>query len=69
MVSLRFLAWHFLGEVIQSDTHDSAEDARAALALYRKYEELKASRRLEKALEDLYDLGSKLQWKVNGSDK
>lgn len=55
--------------VIQSDTHDSAEDARSALQLFRKYEELKASGKLEKALEDLYDLGKKLQWKVNGSDK
>jgi PAB-dependent poly(A)-specific ribonuclease subunit 2 len=55
--------------MIQSDTHDSAEDARAALALYRKYEELKASGELEKALEDLYEVGKRIQWKVPGSDK
>jgi len=55
--------------MIQSDTHDSAEDARAALALFRKYEELKASGELEQALEDLYEVGKKLQWKVPGNEK
>lgn len=55
--------------MIQSETHDSAEDARAALSLFRKYEELKEFGNLDQAIEELYEVGSRLQWKVNGSDK
>lgn len=36
------------GIVIQSEVHDSIEDARTALQLFRKYEELKKSGQLEK---------------------
>lgn len=56
--------------VIQADTHDSIEDARAALALYRKYVELQKTGQLEEALIDLYEAGKKAQWKVpNECDK
>jgi PAB-dependent poly(A)-specific ribonuclease subunit 2 len=54
----------FPGIVIQSEVHDSTEDARTALLLFRKYEELKSTGKLEKALEELYEAGKRAQWKV-----
>nr|CAB3264643.1 PAB-dependent poly(A)-specific ribonuclease subunit PAN2 [Phallusia mammillata] len=68
-ISLRFLAWYFLGEKIQKDMHDSIEDARTALKLYKKYLELtdhgkNMSEFTQNILNKLYEEGRRLEWKV-----
>uniref|UniRef100_A0A8C7FUN3 Poly(A) specific ribonuclease subunit PAN2 n=1 Tax=Oncorhynchus kisutch TaxID=8019 RepID=A0A8C7FUN3_ONCKI len=74
MISLRFLAWYFLGKSLYSFTtvrHDSIEDARTALALYRKYLELSCGGAIDevrKVLKGLYEKGRKLDWKVPDCD-
>ena len=46
------------------DTHDSIEDARTALALYRKYLELEASGLVDETINRLYDIGFETNWEV-----
>ncbi|RIA93213.1 ubiquitin carboxyl-terminal hydrolase-domain-containing protein [Glomus cerebriforme] len=62
-ISLRFLAWYLLNQNIQTDTHDSIEDARTALSIYKKYLQFKSEGRFEKVLEDIYNEGRKYNWK------
>ncbi|XP_075055645.1 PAN2-PAN3 deadenylation complex catalytic subunit PAN2 isoform X2 [Mixophyes fleayi] len=68
MISLRYLAWYFLDLKIQGETHDSIEDARTALQLYRKYLELSRNGTepdlFRKVLKSLYEKGRKMDWKV-----
>ncbi|KAI9469074.1 MAG: ubiquitin carboxyl-terminal hydrolase-domain-containing protein [Benjaminiella poitrasii] len=61
-ISLRFLAWHLLQQDIQSETHDSIEDARTALVLYKKYLEYKKDGTFGQVLEDVYEAGHKANW-------
>ena len=65
-ISLKFLAWFFLNMYIQKESHDSCEDARTALLLYRKYQELKARGPgvVEEMLQELYESGRRYNWKV-----
>ena len=64
MVSLKFLAWHFLDRKIQGTTHDSIEDAVTALALYKKYLALKEESTLIPELQKLYEKGKECNWKM-----
>ena len=57
-----------LGIKIQSETHDSIEDAKTALSLYRKFEELMELNRVNAAIEELYDAGRNSGWEVPGSE-
>lgn len=58
-LSLRFLSWFVLHENIQTDTHDSIEDARSALMLYTAYEDFEAQGILDEKLDELYREGRK----------
>ncbi|KIW04435.1 hypothetical protein, variant 1 [Verruconis gallopava] len=65
-LSLRFLAWLLLKEDIQIETHDSVEDARTALKLWRKYEDYRRENTLEEKLEWIYRRGAETRFKVPG---
>jgi len=63
-ISLRFLAALLLGEDIQTETHDSIEDARTALKLWRKFEEIREVGDVEETLEWIYRTGYETGWAV-----
>ncbi|KAI8048805.1 ubiquitin carboxyl-terminal hydrolase-domain-containing protein [Syncephalis plumigaleata] len=67
-ISLRFLAWYLLGEAIQTSSHDSIEDARMALLLYKKYLELTQKGIFQSILEEIYAEGWRRNWKVGEAD-
>jgi PAB-dependent poly(A)-specific ribonuclease subunit 2 len=59
-LSLRFLSWFLLKKDIQTTTHDSIEDARYALLLYKLYLDFEAQGRFEDVMEDIFVEGQKL---------
>lgn len=63
-LSLSFLAWVILKSDIQQETHDSIEDSRTALSLYRKYLEFTDAGVLEAILQDVYKTGEKYKFKA-----
>lgn len=68
-LSLAFLAWYLLKEDIQLETHDSIEDARTALRLYRKYQEFEDAGILESMLQDIYKVGREVGYKAPSGRK
>jgi PAB-dependent poly(A)-specific ribonuclease subunit 2 len=56
-LSLRFLSWFILGEHIQTDNHDSIEDARSALMLYHAYRAFQEQGIFDQKLEEVYKEG------------
>ncbi|CAK7220464.1 poly(A)-specific ribonuclease [Sporothrix eucalyptigena] len=62
-LSLAFLAWCVLKENIQLETHDSIEDARTALKLYRKFLEYDDAGILETQLQEIYREGRDTNFK------
>ena len=59
-LSLRFLTWFLLKTDIQTLTHDSIEDAKYALLLYKAYLGFEKDGRLEEVMEDIFEAGSRL---------
>lgn len=72
--SLKYLAWAVFKEFIQEDPedlsnidgHDSIEDARMALRLWRKFQEYSDAGIVEQMIEDIYRKGSRYGWKPPG---
>lgn len=56
-LSLKFLAWYLLNQNVQTNNHDSIEDAHTALLLYTKYQELVRTDSFETALKNVYAEG------------
>ena len=54
-----------LDREIQTDTHDSIEDAQTAMAVYRKYREMVNQGNFDDALQRLYDTGRASSWMVS----
>lgn len=59
-LSLRFLSWFLLKKDIQTSTHDSIEDARHALLLYKLYQEFERDGRFADVMEDIFNEGQKV---------
>ncbi|KAJ7581374.1 ubiquitin carboxyl-terminal hydrolase-domain-containing protein [Mycena floridula] len=62
-ISLRFLAWFILHEHIQTETHDSIEDARCALELYHASLEFQSEGTFDRKIDELYKAGKQHNFK------
>lgn len=60
--SLKFLAWYILGQQVQVSNHDSNEDARTALRLWRKYQEFEDAGVVDQKLAEIYRDGPATGW-------
>ncbi|OQR98814.1 hypothetical protein ACHHYP_07866 [Achlya hypogyna] len=63
-IALRFLVVYLFKAHIQLETHDSIEDARAALMLHNKYRELMTKNEFERTLMEIYAAGRQSRWKI-----
>ncbi|KAI5961385.1 PAN2 [Candida pseudojiufengensis] len=63
-LSLKFLSYIVLGYKVQLKNHDSIEDAKTALLLYKKYIELNNQGNFENMINHIYFEGNKLRYKV-----
>ena len=68
-IALRFLASYLLNIDIQSQTHDSIEDAMTAFKVYKKYQELHSKGKCAQTLEKIYNLGERFDWKSSHQRK
>jgi PAB-dependent poly(A)-specific ribonuclease subunit 2 len=59
-LSLRFLSWFLLKKDIQTQAHDSIEDAKYALLLYKLYLDFEEQNRFEDVMEDIFVEGQKV---------
>lgn len=59
-LSLRFLSWFLLKKDIQTHMHDSIEDAKYALLLYKLYLRFEEDDRFEDVMEDIFVEGQRL---------
>lgn len=63
---MRFLAWCVLDKDIQADTHDSIEDAQTALALFKKYLEVKKLGKFDSLMDEIYKQGTLYNFRPPG---
>ena len=61
-LSLRFLASYALKMDIQQETHDSIEDARAAVLLLQEARRLQAAGTFQQRLHQMYAFGKEHGW-------
>eukprot|EP01035_Chromulina_nebulosa_P017273 gene17273-22807_t len=66
LISLKFLASYLLKEKIQDEIHDSIEDAKTSLQLYRHYTKLMRIGRdhFEAVLKEIYSYGQRNNWTI-----